>query len=69
MSSASTQATQHNTDASGLKVCSECGGSDLVWLVQLRRVDANHDWYRCRNCGHESAFRRLDAPQEAETPT
>ena len=40
------------------KRCPRCRSDSVVWLVQMRAHDREHDWYRCRECGDEFAIDR-----------
>jgi hypothetical protein len=41
-----------------VKRCPRCHHEFLVWLTQMRPLDPDHDWYRCKGCGDEFAIER-----------
>jgi hypothetical protein len=48
----------HRTMFTPVKRCPRCHHEFLVWLTQMRPLDPDHDWYRCKGCGDEFAIER-----------
>jgi predicted RNA-binding Zn-ribbon protein involved in translation (DUF1610 family) len=62
MSSDATRAPQGNPVSSASnppKRCPHCKSDVIVWQAQMRRFDDFHDWYRCKQCGHEFNVTRV----------
>lgn len=51
------------------KVCPRCHSDVIVWLAQMRRIDQERDWYRCKQCGEEFAISRTPAEVAVVTPS
>jgi DNA-directed RNA polymerase subunit M/transcription elongation factor TFIIS len=51
------------------KACPRCHSDVIVWLAQMRRIDQERDWYRCKKCGEEFAIDRTPAAVAVVTPS
>jgi DNA-directed RNA polymerase subunit M/transcription elongation factor TFIIS len=52
------QPSTHRTFFTETKRCPECRSDSLVWLTQMRALDQDRDWYRCKACGNEFSIDR-----------
>ena len=55
------QQSTHRTTFTQAKRCPRCHGDSVVWLTQMRSLDQEHDWYRCKQCGDEFP---IDRPRD-----